>query len=850
MGTALDDQPSRPPSPSPAARPAQRLAVSGMTCGNCARQVTEAIQSVAGVQSASVDLATGEAAIIWQPGATADEGAVYRAIRQAGYEPRSVAPAQTELSVRGMTCSGCARNVTEALRKVEGVQDADTDLENGRARVQWRPGAGREVNRLVAAVRSAGFEAELIEPSAGVKGPSRWSPWDGWQFNVVVGSILTAPLFVLEWGIGVGSERWYHWLAFFLVLPIQTVCGARFYRGAWNQLRVGNSNMDTLVVMGSTTAFVYSAWGLLAGWPGHLFFMESAAIITLISVGHYIESRVTARAAKSLRALLQLAPPTARWLDPGGAEVVVPVTRLKVGDAVVVKPGDRVPIDCEVVEGASVVDESMLTGESAPVSKAKGASIYGGTANLHGWLLGRVAATGEATALAQIIAVVQRAQNSRAHIQKLGDRVSSVFVPIVVLIALGTGLCWGLAPETAARVSGWLEPWLWHAHHPSGPWASAIYHAAAVLIIACPCAMGLATPVAIMAGTNVAAERGILIRDGVALEKTGLITAVLFDKTGTLTHGRMELADTEDFLTQAEQEVGLHKLAASLARPSSHPLSHAVAGLSNVLLPVTDWQEVRGSGVQARVSTSVPALSSALLRLGSLAWLRAAEVDLAPGATFIQKWSARGATILGLATDRRLVGLLALRDTVKANASAVIADLKRQGKIAGLVTGDNQVTARAIADQVGISKENIFAEVRPEEKAGIVRRLQESNQRVAFIGDGINDAPALEQADLGIAVARASDVAREAADIILLSSDIQAVPEALALAQATLRTVKQNLFWAFFYNAAAIPLAALGFLSPILSALAMGFSDLIVIGNALRLRRWRFGRSGARLRPV
>jgi P-type Cu+ transporter len=433
--------------------------------------------------------------------------------------------------------------------------------------------------------------------------------------------------------------------------------------------------------------------------------------------------------------------------------------------------------------------------------------------------------------------VVQRAQSSRADIQKLGDRVSSVFVPIVILVAIATGLWWGLAPASAQAVSAWFEPWLWQAHHPVGPWAAAIYHAAAVLIIACPCAMGLATPVAIMAGTNVAAERGILIRDGVALEKTGGITAVLFDKTGTITQGKLSMAAAEDLLTPEEQAIGFHKIVASLAKPSVHPLSQAVATLSNVLLKTFDWEERPGAGVQGRVN-EVP-FSGALLRLGSLTWLREEGVDLVPGEGFIRKWSAHGATLLGVAGDRRLLGVVALRDHVKEHAAEVIESLRNQGKAAYLVTGDNKITAAAIADQVGIPQTNVFAEVRPEEKAGIVKRLQERGQSVAFIGDGINDAPALEQADLGIAVARANDVAREAADMILLNSDIHAVPEALALAQATLQTIKQNLFWAFFYNAAGIPLAALGFLSPIMSALAMGASDLIVIGNALRLRRWK-----------
>jgi Cu+-exporting ATPase len=732
-----------------------------------------------------------------------------------------------------MTCQNCARHVGQALQSVPGVASARVNLDAGIARVGWNPEFEPDETALKEAVRAAGYTAESLSSDRPEEGHGK----SGWRFNVLFGSLVTIPLMIAEWVFQVGTERWYHWASFALVLPVQVLCGARFYRGAWNQLKVGSSNMDTLVVLGSTTAFLYSSWALFQGWAGHLFFMESAAIITLISAGHWVESKVSARAARSLHHLLTLAPQTARLLGPDEAETVVPVSRLSAGDRIILKPGDRVPIDGEVLEGASSMDESMLTGESLPVDKTRGATVYTGTVNLHGWLLVRVTATGEETALAHIIEVVQQAQNSRAEIQKLGDRVSSVFVPIVVLIALATGFWWGFAPESAGRIAGFLEGFLWPAHHPQGPLAAAIYHAAAVLIIACPCAMGLATPVAIMAGTNVAAERGILVRDGMALEKTGRLTAILFDKTGTLTRGEVQVADSEEFLEDWAQPIGLQKLAASVARPSLHPLSQAIARLSSVAFRVEDWQEVRGAGVQGRLPVGEPA--GTLFLLGSVHWLKESGIDLTPGSRFIGDWSERGATILGLAAGDRLLGLFALRDTVKPNALEIIRELNRQNKRVYLVTGDNKTTARAIAHQVGIPADRVFAEIRPEAKAQIVRQLQSNGEKVAFIGDGMNDAPALEQADLGIAVTRASDIAREAADILLLKSDIQAVPEALALAQATLRTVKQNLFWAFFYNAAGIPLAMFGFLSPIFSALAMGLSDLIVIGNSLRLRRWR-----------
>jgi Cu+-exporting ATPase len=389
-------------------------------------------------------------------------------------------------------------------------------------------------------------------------------------------------------------------------------------------------------------------------------------------------------------------------------------------------------------------------------------------------------------------------------------------------------------PDWTRQVHDSLARFLWAAHLPEGPLAAACIIAAGVLIIACPCAMGLATPVAIMAGSNAAAQRGILIRDGVALEKAGLITAVLFDKTGTLTTGKPEVVKAWE---RGEVRASVKGLAAALASHSSHPISQAVAKLSGTGPALTDWQEVRGAGVQARAKLSDPSPSTA--RLGSLRWLEESGLDLTPGKEFIGEYASHGATVVGLAVEDSLHGLFAVRDALKPGAREVVRQLERRGLAVYLVTGDNALTAKGIAAQTGIPAENVFAQVRPEQKAEFVKKLQQQGHRVAFVGDGINDAPALEQADLGVAVSRASDVAREAADIILLRSEIEAVPESLGLARATLRTIKQNLFWAFFYNAIGVPLAALGFLSPVLCAAAMGLSDLVVIGNALRLRRWR-----------
>ena len=486
--------------------------------------------------------------------------------------------------------------------------------------------------------------------------------------------------------------------------------------------------MDTLVALGSTTAFLYSVWGLFAGWHTHLYFMEAVGIITLVSLGHWLEARASERAASSLRALLNLAPQTARRLDAAGIETEVPAASLTVDDRVLLKPGDRIPTDGEVAEGQSAVDESMLTGESLPVEKARGAKLYAGTVNQSGRLVARVTATGEGTALANIIAVVQRAQTSRAEIQKLGDKVSSVFVPVVVLVAVATGLWWGLAFEQARSVHNFLMPHFWHVPPQVSALAAAVIHAAAVLIVACPCAMGLATPAAIMAGANAAARRGILIRDGHALEKTGRLTAVLFDKTGTLTQGNVAVAAVKDLQPEGPDALCLEPVAAALARPSNHPLSQAVARLSperessvgmpdpkaqrsgccggsmgpgsaespkagvscESALALTHWRELRGLGVEAQSSNG-------LLRLGSLSWLGECGVELDPAGSFLEEWTAQGATVLGLALEQRLMGVVALRDTLKPHAAGVVARLVRQGKKVYLVTGDNQRTAAAIA---------------------------------------------------------------------------------------------------------------------------------------------------------
>jgi Cu+-exporting ATPase len=860
------------------------LKIGGMTCHHCAQKVGQALRAVPAVESATVDLTNSRATVTWADSAPPAPDQLVQAVVTAGYEASLPTPAASAVIVSGMDCQSCVGQVTKAVRAVPGVKDSRVDLASGRLSIDWEPDVEKNFPAVLEAVKKAGYTARMA--SAGTAAATTGnSVLSGWKFNVMFGGSVTVVLMFCEWILRLGMTPWFHWLAFALALPVQIFCGARFYRGAWNQLKQRKSNMDTLVALGSTTAFAYSLWGLFSGWHGHLYFMESAGIITLVSVGHWLEAMMSERAASSLKALVNLAPPKALRVDKNNRESTVDVADLHAGDRVRLRPGDRVPVDGEIIEGSSAVNESMLTGESLPVEKQAGSTVFTGTLVENGQLLMRVTRTGSETALAQIIAVVERAQNSRAEIQKLGDKVSSIFVPVVVFIALAAAAWWGFAFATASAFSQGLAGWLWAIHLPDTALAAAVIHAAAVLIIACPCAMGLATPAAIMAGTNAAAQRGILIRDGAALEKSGTITAVLFDKTGTLTEGRPAVVASEDFRpADSAGRTPFKELLSQIASPSKHPLSVAITdafGKAPVTTPspqelipsapkhaalsptpagrsatttlapaqvlslnftrgtaLPKWTELRGKGIEASLA-SAPAKT---LRLGSLRWLQETGVDLSPAQGFSQKWMEDGATVLGVAEDNRLLGVLALRDTLKPKAQEVIVTLQRRlgrPQSVYLLTGDARPTAIALAREAGIDAQNVFAEVRPEQKAELVKQLQAKGERVAFVGDGINDAPALEQADLGIAVARASDVAREAADIILLKSDIQAIPEAIGLAQATLRTIKQNLFWAFFYNAAAIPLAALGFLSPLLCAAAMGFSDVVVIGNALRLRRWK-----------
>lgn len=751
----------------------------------------------------------------------------------------------TVLEVSGMNCQNCVRRVKDAAKSVNGVDFVDVDLSGRKAVIKWESQSVRNVKSVIDAIKKAGYgvqeiNIETVDDTEKDKQRVGW-----WQTNIIIGIAAFVPLFIGEWFFDLGKEKWFNWVSFFLALPVQIICGKQFYIGAWQQLKRGNSNMDTLVALGSTAAFGYSAVGLFMGVT-HLYFIEAIGIITLISIGHFLEARMSQRAGAALKSLMNLAPSTARRLDSDEREVEVPISELKPGDLVVIKPGDRCPTDGFVIRGSALFNESMLTGESLPVNKTIGSSVFAGTVNQDGIVVMKVEAVGEKTALSRIVEAVKRAQESKADIQRLADRVSNVFVPIVILIAVGSALWWGFGYASASKFHHFLSGYLWSVHIPESAVAAAFINMAAVLIIACPCAMGLATPVALMAGTSVAARRGILIRDGKALEKTGEITSVIFDKTGTLTEGDLTVSRYVDPKTGNQINADVLAIAKLIARPSNHPVCKAVYSVAekqqemqnNRKDAIIDWKELRGFGVEMKFDDNG---TSNVFRLGSIKWLESCGVDL----TDYSKSSIYESnfTVVGLSKDNSLLAVFELEDRLKTGAREIIEKLKGNGLKIYLITGDRKRTAMRVAEQCGIETGNVYSEIVPERKADIVASLQKRGERVAFVGDGINDAPALKTADLGIAVEKATDIARESADIVLLRSDIYAIPEALALSQATLRTIKQNLFWAFFYNAAAVPLAALGFLSPIVCAAAMGVSDIVVIGNALRLNRWQYNRS-------
>jgi len=720
-----------------------------------------------------------------------------------------------DLAIRGMTCASCVGRVERALAKVPGVRSAQVNLATERAHVVAAPGL--RVGALREAVEAAGYEADTIDlrQPARTREAAKGLP-DWWR--VAVSAALTAPLLVPMAGLAVGAQ-WTvpGWLQLALSTLVLFWLGAPFYVAGWKALRAFSGNMDLLVAIGTSAAYGLSVFHLLTGAGGahDLYFEIAAALITFILLGKWLEARAKRQTTAAIRALEALRPERA-LVRRGGKDIEIPIASVTVGDLVVVRPGERIAVDGEIREGRSHVDESLITGESLPVAKGPGERVTGGAINAEGLLVVETRAVGAESTLARIIRMVESAQAAKAPIQRLVDRVSAVFVPVVLAIALATLLAWGLA---------------------TGDWTSAVLHAVAVLVIACPCALGLATPTAIMAGTGVAARYGILIKDAEALEIAHSITAVAFDKTGTLTEGRPQLVAAEPIDGERDE---LLRLAASLQQGSQHPLARAVTERAAAdglpIPPATGATALPGRGVQATVQDRT-------LYLGSTRLMQELGVDTAVLGEREGALVAEGRSISWLAEERggarRLLGLLAFGDALKAGAREAVAQLHAHGVKTVMLSGDNVGSATAAARALGIDE--VRAEVLPDEKARTVAELRGKHRVVAMVGDGINDAPALAAADVGIAMATGTDVAMHTAGITLMRGDPRLIADAISVSRRTYRKIRQNLFWAFFYNVVGIPLAALGFLNPIIAGAAMAFSSVSVVTNALMLRRWKPG---------
>jgi cation-transporting ATPase V len=713
-----------------------------------------------------------------------------------------------ELVVEGMTCASCAARVERVLSRQVGVIEARVNFATHRATVGYDP-AVVDVSRLGAAVERLGYRARAVtQDSQDEDERARAREQRGWGWRAAISLPFAVAVVVLVYGFG--HQGWARWLAFALTLPVLFGAGWPILRSGLERTRRGSANMDTLIALGTLTAFLFSTVRLVVG--GDLYFDSAAVIMALIVLGRFFEVRATSRASGAIRKLLELGAKQARVVIDGH-ERLVPVDEVTVGALVRVRPGEKIPVDGVLLDGRSTVDESMLTGESVPVEKGQGAQVTGATINLDGAFTLRATAVGRDTALAQIVSLVHAAQESKAPIQRLADRVAGVFVPIVLVLAALTFLGW------------WLL---------AGAAASGVVAAVAVLIIACPCALGLATPTAIMVGTGRGAALGVLIKGGDVLEASRRVDTVVFDKTGTLTTGKMTLQDVASADREAPESV--LSSAAAVEASSEHPIGAAiVAGARQrglALEAATDFVSSAGHGVTAR-------LRDRSATVGRRKLMRDRGLELPAGLEDqAVRWEASGLTVVFVGWDGRVRGALAVGDTLKPNAAAVIASLHAHGVETVMITGDNAQTAEAVAATAGI--DGVLAEVLPQDKVAEVRRLQGGGRVVAMVGDGINDAPALAQADLGIAIGTGTDVAIESSDITLMSGDLDGVVAALELSRRTLRTIRQNLGWAFGYNLAAIPLAAAGILPPIVAGATMAFSSVSVVSNSLRL--FRFGR--------
>ena len=802
------------------------IPVTGMTCASCALNIERGLKKLEGVDEVNVNFAAEQAVVDFDH-KKIFIGDIVKKIQGSGY---GVATAKVEMPVTGMTCANCAMNIERALnKKVPGVVNASVNFATERVQIEYVPLVS-SLDEIISVIKKAGYDAippdddhtdedaEQIARNAEIRDQTR---------KFAVGVVFALPLFLFSMGrdfsiIGMWSHApWVNWFFWALATPVQFYTGWDYYVGGFKSLKNKSANMDVLVAMGSSVAYFYSFALLIFPVLGqHVYFETSAVIITLIKLGKMLESRTKGRTGGAIRKLMGLRPKTATIVE-NDKEKEIPITEVGLNDTVVVRPGERIPVDGIVLEGESAVDESMLTGEPLPVDKRNGDEVVGGTINGQGLLKFRATRVGNETALAHIIRLVQEAQGSKAPIQAIADRVAAIFVPSVIAVAIVTFALW------------WFL---------SGEFVPAMIRLVAVLVIACPCALGLATPTAIMAGTGKGAENGILFKNSEALETATKLDTIVLDKTGTITQGKPAVVDIIPFDPACETESQLLKLGASVEKGSEHPIGKSIvneaANKRVDLLNLEEFKAVGGLGVEAKINGQS-------VMVGKPGWFLEMGINIEKAQEKIRKLQSEGKTVMAVVQENELCGLISVSDTLKPESKTAIGHIQDQNIDVVMLTGDNIQTARAIASEVNIDE--IFAEVRPEEKSSKIKELQDREKKVGMVGDGINDAPALAQADVGLAIGTGTDVAIETADVILASGSLTGVSRAIRLSRATMTTVKQNLFWAFGYNIILIPVAAgilqpfdffpdfLRQLHPILAALAMALSSISVVSNSLFL---------------
>ncbi len=852
--------------------------IQGMSCANCSQTISEAVDSLDGVSAVNVNYATDEGTVEYDP-REVSLARIYEAVEDAGYTPVTES---VTIGITDMTCANCSETVQGALEDVPGVVRADVNYATDEAQVTYAPGEVG-VGELYDAIEDAGYspvreEGSEDEGSGGdAREAARQAEIRRQRRLTLFGAALAAPLlfFLVEkllLGGGVLPETVlgieFGWVEFLLATPVQLVLGWPFYRNSYKALvKNGRANMDVLIALGSTTAYVYSVAVLSGLIAGGVYFDTAALILVFITLGNYLEARSKGQAGEALRKLLEMEAETATVLDDEGNEEEVPLEDVEVGDRMKVRPGERIPTDGVVVDGQSAVDESMVTGESVPVEKAEGDEVVGSTINENGVLVVEATKVGSDTALQQIVRTVKEAQSRQPDIQNLADRISAYFVPAVIANALLWGVVWYLFPGALAGAVEWLPLWGLVAGGPAvaGGTVSifefAVVVFASAVLIACPCALGLATPAATMVGTTIGAQNGVLFKGGDVLERAKDVDTVVFDKTGTLTRGEMELTDV--VAVDAEKRAAVDggetaadggrmaarervdedevlRLAAAAESGSEHPLARAIVEGAEArgLDPgdATDFENVPGHGVRATVDGET-------VVVGNRKLLRESGIDPSPAEEEMERLEREGKTAMLVARVRsdgegELLGVVADADTVKESAEAAVAELRERGVDVMMITGDNERTARAVAERVGIDPGNVRAGVLPEDKSDAVEAIQDEGRRAMMVGDGVNDAPALAVAYVGCAIGSGTDVAIEAADVTLMRDEPLDVVKAIRISEATLQKIKQNLVWALGYNTAMIPLASLGLLQPVLAAGAMAFSSVSVLTNSLLFRRY------------